>query len=519
MFGAQTITWNSQPAAPVASHASTTPSARTRNRVHEVINQVRVKGRYDSSLTSDETAKQWGYVDFLSAKAANSREVRRVLRMRARYAIQNNPLAAGVIDTLCKDIVGKGPRLQVLTDDPKKNTAIEKAWARWVRAANLIPRLRVAVAAKFGDGEVFFIKKSNPRLNDSVKYYPLDLECDQVTTIEPKFQSGYWVDGIELDDLGLPTVYHVLKRHPGDLSSMGLSNGPLQNAKIRAAYVIHWFKRYRPGQVRGIPELTPSLNLIEQLRRFDKATLTAAEWAAVMSAVLETELPPDTEDTAAMGAPWETWEPDAGTISTLPAGYKMHQMQPTQPATTHKEFTGTLISHAARPVGMPFNIATCNSSGYNFSSGRLDHLPYHRSVWIERQDMEEIILDPIAADWLDEAVMVDGYFEGFRDVPALLEQLPHAWHWPAMDSIDPQKDAAADALNLANGTDSRTAICGRDGKDYRDLRRQQAMEIQYDLQLAEELGLPDNWADGLRPNMPTPTEADAEPAGKDAVAA
>ena len=513
MFGTATISWGSS--APAVNAA---PPASPRNRVREVINSVRLKARYDNALTTDENAKQWGFVDFLSAKAANSREIRSILRRRSRYMIQNNPLAAGVIDTLCKDIVGKGPRLQILFEDPKKNAAIEQAWLRWYRACQLARRLRVAVAAKFGDGEVFFVRKTNRNLADSVKVYHQDLEADQVTTIEPKFQAGYWVDGIELDELGLPVTYHVLKRHPGDLSSMGLKYGPLDSARVPARFVLHWFKRYRPGQSRGIPELTPSLGLFEALRRFDKATLTAAEWAAVMSAVLETELAAD-DDAAAMGMPWETWEPDAGTVSTLPAGYKLKQMQATQPTATHKEFTGTMIGHAARPVGMPFNVATSNSSGYNFSSGRLDHLPYYRMVDIERQDVEEIILDPMAADWLDEAVSVPDYFgpEFDGQIPALLEQIPHIWHWPPMDSIDPNKDALADQQNLANGTECRTDICGRNGREYRQIRRKQAEEAAFDLQLAKELGLPENWADGTRPNMPTPIEAPE--AAKEAVPA
>jgi lambda family phage portal protein len=508
MFGAQQITWNN----PAPLTAAPPAPAAGRN-VREVINSVRqgrIKARYDAALVTDDTNKQWGYVDFLSPKAANSREVRRLLRMRARYTIQNNQIAAGIIDTFCNDIVGKGPRLQVLFPDPKQNSAVQDAWNRWCRAVNLIPRLRVAVAAKKGDGEDFFIKKTNRAQNDAVKVYHLDLESDQIQTITPMLQSGFWVDGMELSPLGLPVTYHVLKRHPGDLTSMGLNYSPLESDRIPARYVIHWFKRFRPGQCRGIPELTPSLNLFEQLRRFDKATLTAAEWAAVMSAVLETELAPEDQDSTALGAPWDTWEPDVGTISTLPAGYKLKQMVPQQPGSSHKEFTDTLTRHAARPVGMPFNVATCDSSGYNFSSGRLDHLPYHRQIEIERIDMEQIILDQMMADWLDEAVMIPGYF-GPYDIPALLEQVPHCWHWPQMDSIDPQKDAMADAQNLANGTTSRTAICGRDGTEYRQVRRQQAEEIAYDLELAKELGLQDNWADGLRPNMPTPTEADNAP--------
>jgi lambda family phage portal protein len=504
-FGSQTISWNQAPQVRLA--APPARPARAQGRP-----SGRLQARYDSVFTHEGNENHWALTDFLSARAANSKEVRRTLRMRCRYEAQNNPIIAGMGDTLANDTVGTGPTLQVGFKDDEWNQIVEQRWREWFREVGMTPRLRVAVKAKVFDGEVFLMIKANRALENSVKLFPLDIEADQVTTLDPKFQKGFWVDGVEMDDLGNPTYYHVLKRHPGDVQDVKTPYGALETDRIPKRFVLHWFRKDRPGQVRGVPELTPSLDGVAQLRRYDKAVLTAAEWAATQSAWLETDLAPEEAGIAEVGAPWETWSLEAGVVTTSPAGYKIKQLQATQPTDTHKEFTGTLIGNNARPLSMPFNVATCNSSGYNFSSGRLDHLPYHRKIAIDRDDIDTIILDPIFAHWWDEAIMIPGYFGAAHDAIVAAapsaDLVPHEFQWPPMDSIDPSKDATADAQNLANGTTSRTALCGQYGSEYRQLRRQQALEFKYDLELATELGLPENWGDSLRPNMPTPTEPD-----------
>ena len=44
---------------------------------------------------------------------------------------------------------------------------------------------------------------------------------------------------------------------------------------------------------------------------------------------------------------------------------------------------------------MPFNIAACNSSGYNYSSGRLDHQTYYKSIRVEQAHLGTVVLDRI----------------------------------------------------------------------------------------------------------------------------
>ena len=76
-----------------------------------------VRARYDAATTSDDNRRHWAAADGMSARAANSPEVRRILRNRARYEVANNSYARGIVLTLANDVVGTGPRLHSAFDN------------------------------------------------------------------------------------------------------------------------------------------------------------------------------------------------------------------------------------------------------------------------------------------------------------------------------------------------------------------------------------------------------------------
>ena len=76
-----------------------------------------LKARYDAAVTNPDNMRHWANADGFSANAANSAEVRRILRNRARYEVANNSYAKGICLTLANDVIGTGPRLQMLTPD------------------------------------------------------------------------------------------------------------------------------------------------------------------------------------------------------------------------------------------------------------------------------------------------------------------------------------------------------------------------------------------------------------------
>ncbi len=79
---------------------------------------------------------------------------------------------------------------------------------------------------------------------------------------------------------GNPVAYYVLKRHPGENPAF---RSGLDYDLLLAEAVVHLFRAERPGQSRGIPEITSSLSLFAMLRRYALAVLGSAEQAALRS--------------------------------------------------------------------------------------------------------------------------------------------------------------------------------------------------------------------------------------------
>jgi lambda family phage portal protein len=441
---------------------------------------LRVRGRYDAAATTEENRRHWANADSLSANAANNPAVRRTLRSRARYEVANNSYARGIVLTLANDCIGTGPRLQMLTGDDAANRHIEQAFARWAEAVGLAEKLRTLRIARAESGEVFVVLTTNPLLNTPVKLDLRLIEADQVATPQGGAAppSAASVDGIVFDRFSNPQEYHVLRSHPGDGFAAA---GTALYDRLPAALVLHYFRADRPGQRRGIPEITPALPLFAQLRRYTLAVIAAAETAADFAAVLYTDAPANGE--ADPVEPMDIVELERRMATVLPGGWKLGQVTAEQPATTYGEFKQQILNEIARCLNMPFNVAAGNSSGYNYASGRLDHQTYYKSIRVEQAQVGRVVLDAILNAWLDEAILIEGLLpDSMRQAEALRD---HQWFWDGQEHVDPAKEANAQATRLQNNTTTLAYEFARQGRDWEAELRQRAKEFS----LMRELGL------------------------------
>jgi len=308
-----------------------------------------LRARYDAAATSADNRRHWANADGLSANAANNPDVRSTLRNRARYEVANNSYARGIVLTLANDVVGTGPRLQMLTPDAEANRVVEREFARWAAAVSLPEKLRTMRMARASDGEAFAILTSNEGTPSPINLDLRLVEAEQVCTPDLSPYQLNAVDGIVFDTFGNPITYHLLKEHPGGdrfvVNSLAYDPYP-------AAGVIHYFRCDRPGQARGIPDITPALPLFAQLRRFTLAVLAAAETAADFAGILYTDAPAGGEADAA--EPFEPIELEKRALLTMPGGWKMAQMHAEQPSTGYTEFKKEILNEIARCLNMPF---------------------------------------------------------------------------------------------------------------------------------------------------------------------
>lgn len=448
-----------------------------------------LQASYDAAQTTDDNIRHWAAADGLSADAANNVGIRETLRRRARYEVANNSYLRGIVRTLASETIGRGPRLQLsaaeTADSPRATAAVrfvETEFAKWAKAIKLPQKLRTMRKAMAQDGEAFAILTVNEALPTAVKLDLKLIEADQCTTpdLDPTDENA--VDGLRFDDYGNPIEYHFLKHHPGD--DRGLAGGYLEYDRVPAEFVIHLFAADRPGQHRGIPEIMAALPLGSQLRRFVLATIAAAELCADHAGVLHTTSSALSDDEIADLEPLDPIDIEKRSLMTLPKGWTMSQLRSEHPATTFGMFKKEIISEMGCGVDMPRNIVACDSSDYNYASGRLDHQKWHKSLDVTQSELESDCLDPVYTAWLDEASLIEGYLPPSEQLGGLYGTTA-TWMWPGREHVDPTKEATAQQTRLLSMTTTLADECAREGKDWEQTLQQRARELK----LMRKLGL------------------------------
>ena len=221
----------------------------------------RLRARIDIAEDGDDI-RHWANADWFSMDGQLSAVKRRTIRNRARYEFLNNPYLAGIADTVANDLIGTGPRLQLDTGDAEVDQAVERSFNRWADRVMLADKLRTMRRSKLIDGEAFCQFVTNRAFPfDDVQLDLRLIEAEMIATpiglyVPNTTPEGSIVDGLEFDEDGNVVAYKRLKYHPG--SNYMISN--FEFDRIEARYIVHWFKRLRPAQHRGLSEVayTPS---------------------------------------------------------------------------------------------------------------------------------------------------------------------------------------------------------------------------------------------------------------------
>lgn len=430
-----------------------------------------INAKYDSAQTDDDNKRHWSQSDSLSARQANSPSVRESLRNRSRYEVANNCYARGIINMLADVVIGYGPTLSLqgkpdATEEERKALRETKQlFCDWAEEVGLWQKLWTMRVAKAQDGEAFAVLRNN----EALQFVQLDLQLVEAEQVADGYQNynsildPTKVDGIDTDSMGNPIRYRVLPHHPSDAP---FGQQPIE---VPAWQVLHWFKQERPGQLRGIPEITPALPLFAQLRRFTLATLTAAETAADFAAVLQ-GVPADEGE---MGLPWDNVEIQRGTMLTTPEGTTLGQLKAEHPTTTYEMFKREILCEVGRCLQLPRMMALLDASNYNYSSGRLDKQCTDRAIEIDQFTCEQHVLRKLWMAWFDEASKIAGYLpEAVAD--GLYFKVK--WLWPQLGHVDRQKEESGVELAIANGTTTLALECAKAGLDVDEVLEQLAAE-------------------------------------------
>ena len=180
------------------------------------------------------------------------------------------------------------------------NPDIQALWDRWAAEADadgfesFYGLQTLGISAQFESGELLTrLRFRRPEDGMSV---PLQLQLMEPDHLDPALnrvlEGGRLIKmGVEFDAIGRRTAYHLWRHHPSER----LTARHNQRIVVPAHSVVHLFRRTRPGQMRGVPELTSVIVRLYEIDEMQDAMLARQKLAQLFGAFVKRKSP-DLED-------------------------------------------------------------------------------------------------------------------------------------------------------------------------------------------------------------------------------
>ena len=424
------------------------------------------------------------------------------LRSRARDALRNNAHAVAACESFVANLIGTGIKpSSLLSVQPELRQEMMQLWSDWTDQADadgladFYGMQTIVARAMFEAGECFI--RYRPRLPSDGLLVPLQVQLLESEMCPYWFNqqasNGNWImNGIELDYRGKRAAYWFFPTHPGDMPIEPFAG--LDPVRVPASEVLHIFKCTRPGQMRGVPLITPALVRMFLLDSYDDAELDRKRLAAmfagfVTSPVPETILadkdPVNPDDDPLDDVSFSSLEP--GTMQMLRPGEDIKFSEPADVGGSYEayQYRNQLAFYAA--LGIPYSVGTSDLRRANYSSLRGSVVEFRRKL---EQFQHNIIVFqmcmPIWKRWLDTAILAEALPIGASEYMADTATYQRAkWIPQRNDWVDPLKDRQAEKLAVDAGFKSRSDVVEAEGAD----PEENDQRIAADHEREEELGL------------------------------
>jgi lambda family phage portal protein len=438
------------------------------------------KRRFESANTNRLNSAHWTYA---ADESVNAWLVSQLSTMRARaiYETKQNGMLKGMLNTHADDIVGpNGPTLQVISEDPDYNAALEALWTEWFKAPTPRPNvsgaslLKLWVRSLWKCGEFLGQIVTDNEADGPIKMRIKPIAPRRLGSPGSLAGDSQTFMGIQFDSFDRPTRYWIASG-----SASGI-NWMTEYAPVPADLIIHEFMLEEEDQARGIPWLDTAVQPSADLRDYDDQVQDAARQMADACGFFET----DKDDVATWPTP-ESVTVERRTFKTAPPGWKLASYPATQPPVQYPVYRAERQREFGRPVGMPLMMIRLDASKYNYSSARLETQNYYRAVsglqyWISGTPQNTGTLSRLVDELVKEARFS---IPELRNRPAAVQ---YQWTWPSRPHVDPTKEANAEATSLTTGTltfQDALAARGRDIETHIEMMRRART-------MFEEAGLP-----------------------------
>lgn len=464
---------------------------------------------------------------------------------RMRDLVRNDGWASGAITRVLDNAVGANFRpiakpdwraLAYYTGNKKFDStwayeyskaldASYRTWAisdgRWSDAQRrlTIPQMfRVAFRHKLIDGDDIIHAQWRPeRCRPGKARYASAMQLidpDRLSNPQMGFDQSHMRGGVEIDDDGVATHYHIRAAHQGDWFTAGKSlhwDRIERETEWGRPVVIHDFDSDRADQHRGgVGILGPVMQRLKMLYRYDVAELDASILNAIFGAWLESPLDPEFAEEAFNAGEkiggYQTARTDyhndtririPGTgpnLAKLFPGEELKQLDAKRPSSNFVAFEKAALRNVASAGGLSAQQVSNDWSDVNYSSARGAMLEFWKTMSRRRDDFATGTCQPVYSCFVEETHDIDDiplpsgapeFFE-FREAYARAK-----WIGPGRGWIDPVAEVKGAILGMDSALMDYDDICAEQGVDGDDMIQARKQTIAR----FKEAGLePPSWA-------------------------
>ena len=392
--------------------------------------------------------------------------------------------------------MGPGIVPQPQTDNEDFNDSASALWEEWSKQPEVTDTMDMAAVQKeiidstlfMGDIGVLLTRNGQLQLLEGNRIGN-DYSVQNMTETSPD------KNGVIINRLGKPVSYKVGER----------VNGTLQNTKnVPARNMILFFKRIRPSQWRGVPELASSVNAIQDLNEYENIELISAKVSASLSAVVKKEGAAQFEIVDRMeGSEQDTtgrlqrFEP--GTFHYLEPGESIETISTSgRPNVNGIDWCIYKLRQVGASVGVPVEmiLSTIGESSFSASQGLV--LQYQGAIEEEQRALVHVmnrIWRWKMRRWIADKKLPKP--EGWKNSPLYkteegietLGAFRVRWQLPAFRWINRVAQVNSDSMYLRMGAMSLDDITSQFGETAEATLRRKAQNIQTAKKLADEFDL------------------------------
>ncbi|MBF0410937.1 MAG: phage portal protein [Candidatus Riflebacteria bacterium] len=420
------------------------------------------------------------------------------LRNRSRDINRNEPIGAGITDTLNVNVVGSGLRFQskiraeVLGISESKaeeyrnqaETAITE-FSKHADSANILTFEEIqwlAFRKIIEDGEIIALPGW---ATEPWRSYNRVLELVEADRLESKGMdiAGSLEQGIELGSRGQPIRYHFKKPNSQEFEIIDARDS------YGRPKVLHIFPTKRPGQLRGIPFFAPVISYFRNLARYLDAEVVAARVTACLALIFTKKTNPNIAaqynsfgtEVSDNGKTSKLQEFKPGMVHYAAEDEEVVPFDPNRPGITFQPFVETSLRMIGAALGLPYELVLKDFSKTNYSSARAALLEGRRMFSFWRTWFVQKFNQPVSEFVLEEAFLKDLFnvrdFYTYRSEYCRGIWLGNGWGW-----VDPVKEVEASRLAIDSGLSTLAEENAAQGRDWQETLAQRKRERPLELE-------------------------------------